>query len=121
MAWEIEYTGEFGEWWDSLTEREQESVGAAVDLLAEEGIHLTRPQSDTIRDSRNANMRELRIQSGGRPIRVLYAFDPRQTAILLIGGDKTGISDRRFYQRYVRIADNLYDQYLAELEREGLL
>ena len=64
-------------------------------------------------------MRELRIQSGGRPLRVFYAFDPRRTAILLIAGDKTG--DDRFYTRYVPIADNLYDEYIEELREEGLL
>ncbi len=63
-------------------------------------------------------MRELRVQSGGRPIRAFYAFDPRRTAILLIGGDKTG--DDRFYVKYVPVADRLYDTYLDELKREGL-
>ena len=64
-------------------------------------------------------MRELRVQSGGRPIRVLYAFDPRRAAILLIGGDKTG--DSRFYERMVPIADKLYDTYIDEITKEGLI
>jgi hypothetical protein len=64
-------------------------------------------------------MRELRIQKGGRPIRVFYAFDPRRIAILLIGGDKTG--DERFYETYVPRADTLYDEYLDELREEGLI
>ena len=64
-------------------------------------------------------MRELRVQGGGRPIRVSYAFDPRQTSILLIGGDKTGKD--RFYERYVPVADDLYDEYLDELRKEGLI
>ena len=64
-------------------------------------------------------MRELRIQSGGNPIRVFYAFDPRRVAILLIGGDKTG--DKRFYEKYIPIADQLYDEYLQEIEEEGLI
>jgi len=62
-------------------------------------------------------MRELRIQHRGRPYRVLYAFDPRRTAILLLGGDKTG--DDRWYERYIPRADDLYDEHLAELRREG--
>jgi hypothetical protein len=61
-------------------------------------------------------MRELRIQRGGRPLRVFYAFDPRRAAILLIGGDKTG--DDRFYETYIPLADKLYDEHLAELEKE---
>ena len=64
-------------------------------------------------------MRELRVQSGGRPLRVFYAFDPRRSAILLIGGDKTG--DDRFYERMVPIADQLYDVYIAEIRKEGLI
>ena len=64
-------------------------------------------------------MRELRVQSGGNPIRVFYAFDPRRVAILLIGGDKTG--DKRFYEKYIPIADELYDEYLQEIKQEGLI
>lgn len=64
-------------------------------------------------------MRELRIQSGGKPLRIFYAFDPRRSAILLIGGDKTG--DDRFYERMIPIADDLYDVYLQELKEEGLI
>ena len=57
-------------------------------------------------------MRELRVQSGGRPIRVFYAFDPRRIAILFTGGDKTGENDRQFYDEYVPKAENLYDKYI---------
>jgi hypothetical protein len=64
-------------------------------------------------------MRELRVQSGGRPLRVFYAFDPRRAAILLVGGDKTG--DDRFYEKYVPLADDLYDIHLDELRKEGLI
>jgi hypothetical protein len=64
-------------------------------------------------------MRELRIQHQGRPYRVLYAFDPRRAAILLIGGDKTG--NDRWYEEFVPIADRLYDAHLASVKREGLI
>lgn len=117
--WEVEGTDEFAEWWNGLTEREQGDVGYVVDLLVDYGVHLRRPYSAQIRNSRHSHMRELRVQSGGRPIRVFYAFDPRRSAILLIGGDKTG--DNRFYRRYIPIADRLYDEYIEELRREGLL
>ena len=69
--------------------------------------------------SKHAHMRELRVQSGGKPLRGFYAFDPRRTAILLIGGDKTG--DNRFYETIIPVADRLYDDYLAELRKEGLI
>jgi hypothetical protein len=62
-------------------------------------------------------MRELRIQHEGRPFRVLYAFDPRRTAILLLGGDKTG--NERWYTDHVPIADRLYDKHLTELDASG--
>jgi len=77
------------------------------------------PYSSGIAGSQHAHMRELRVQSGGHPLRIFYAFDPRRTAILLIGGDKTG--DDRFYDAYIPIADRLYDAYLEELRREGRL
>ncbi len=64
-------------------------------------------------------MRELRVQCGGKPIRIFYAFDPRRAAILLIGGEKTG--DKRFYKRMIPIADRLYDDYIQELQMEGLI
>lgn len=64
-------------------------------------------------------MKELRTQHQGRPLRTLFAFDPRRAAILLIGGDKTG--DKRFYERLIPIADRLFDEYLEELRKEGLI
>jgi hypothetical protein len=64
-------------------------------------------------------MRELRIQHEGRPYRILYAFDPRRSAILLIGGDKTG--NDRWYGEYIPIADRIYDEHIAQLKQEGLI
>lgn len=94
-------------------------MAAGVRLLEEQGPKLGFPFSSGVNRSRHGHMRELRIQIGGRPIRVFYAFDPRRIAILLIGGDKTG--DERFYETYVPRADALYDEYLEELREEGLI
>lgn len=69
--------------------------------------------------SRHPHLRELRVQRRGEPVRIFYAFDPRRTAILLIGGRKTG--DDRFYQRMIPLADRLYDVYLIEIKKEGLI
>jgi len=99
-----------------LSAEEQNSVAMVVDLLEERGPSLRRPYSDVIASSRHANMKELIIQHEGRPYRVLYAFDPRRCAILLIGGDKTG--DDRWYERFVPMADRLYDEHLAALQEE---
>ena len=119
MNWEVEYADEFGAWWTDLTEDEQDDVTAVVELLIEKGPSLSFPYSSGVRGSRHAHMRELRIQSAGNPIRVFYAFDPRRSAILLIGGDKSG--DGRFYRRLVPLADRLYDEHLDGLRREGLI
>jgi hypothetical protein len=115
MAWEVEVTDEFEAWWDSLSEDEQVSVSAVVELLEESGPTLPRPYSDVVRTSRHPNMKELRIQQAGRPCRILYAFDPRRCAILLVGGDKTG--NDHWYEEYVPYADKLYDRHLEELKQ----
>jgi hypothetical protein len=116
MRWEVEYTDPFGDWWSDLSETEQESVAASVRLLEEYGPYLCHPHSSQIKGSRYGPMRELRIQHDGRPFRVLYAFDPTRTAILLLGGDKTG--DGRWYEQNVPRADALYREHLAQLEKE---
>ena len=119
MACRVEYTDEFGVWWAGLGEAEQVDVAATVTLLEVRNVRLGFPHSSGIKGSRHSHMRELRVQSGGKPIRVFYAFDPVRNAILLIGGDKTG--DGRFYEVFVPIADGLYDLHLAELKKEGFL
>jgi hypothetical protein len=113
MTWEVEYTDEFGEWWEGLTEEEQESVDAGVELLEKYGPRLQFPYSGGIKGSKYSRMRELRIQYAGDPYRVLYIFDPRRVALLLIGGDKTG--DDRWYEKFVPIADRLYAEHLETL------
>jgi hypothetical protein len=119
VSWEIEYTNEFELWWQTLREEQQDDIVSVVQLLEEKGTQLPFPYSSDIKVSKNSHLRELRIQSGGKPIRIFYAFDPRRVAILLIGGDKTG--DKRFYEKYIPIADRLYEEYLQEISREGLI
>lgn len=119
MSWHVEYTNEFGEWWATLTEGEQEDVTAVAELLMEHGPELPFPYSSGIEGSRYPHMRELRVQSAGKPLRVFYAFAPTRTAILLIRGDKTG--NDRFYKKMIPIADRLYDEHIEELRKEGLI
>ena len=118
-SWEVEYTDELGSWWAGLTEAEQVSIDASVRLLEAKGPTLGFPHSSGINGSRHAHMRELRVQHQGRPYRLLYAFDPRRIAILLIGGDKTG--DGRWYEVFVPRADDLYDLHLEVSRKEGLI
>jgi hypothetical protein len=119
MVWDVEYTDEFEAWWSNeLDNAERESVAAYVGLLEELGTALEHPYSSAIRGSRYSHLRELRIQHKGRPYRVLYAFDPRRTAILLIGGAKKG---DRWYEANVRLAEKLYASHLKQLAKEELI
>jgi hypothetical protein len=110
--WEVLYTDEFGAWFETLTEDQQDAVIARVDLLEVEGPALGRPTVDTIAGSRHPNMKELRV-SKGAAIRILFAFDPRRQAVLLIGGDKTG-QWQAWYEKAIPLADDLFDDYLRE-------
>lgn len=89
VEWEILFTDEFGDWWDTLTSDQQEAVADRVELLQQSGPSLGRPTVDTLRGSAHENMKELRASKGGA-LRVLVVFDPIRRAVLLLGGDKTG-------------------------------
>ncbi|KTB79726.1 type II toxin-antitoxin system RelE/ParE family toxin [Pseudomonas syringae] len=117
MAWDVKYTDEFEDWWVALSENTQEDIDSHVRLLEERGPHLEYPFSSGLHGTRHSHMRELRVQSAAKPIRIFYAFDPTRTAILLIGGDKTG--DKRFYERMLAVADRLYDDHLAAQQNEN--
>ncbi len=115
----MEFTDAFHRWWSGLASDVRVAITARVTLLEERGATLGFPYSSGVLASRHAHMRELRLQCHGRPYRVLYAFDPRRIAILLIGGDKTG--DNRFYETMVPRADGLYDEHLSFLAEEDLI
>lgn len=115
MTWTVEHTGKFEEWWNSIDEDAQVDIDACVRLLEERGPQLPFSYSSGIATSKHSHMRELRVQSEGRPFRILYAFDPRRTAILLIGGDKQG--NDRWYEENVPVADRLYDEHLKVVEK----
>jgi len=104
-------TDEFSDWFESLQEPDKEAVAQRVDMLESSGLALGHPYSSAIKGTKYA-LRELRVQSQGRPLRVFYAFDPARQAVLLIGGDKTG--DDRFYETMVPLAERIWEQYLAE-------
>jgi len=116
VAWEVEYTDQLEVWWLTLSAEDQNSIRASVEVLEEQGPALGRPLVDTLKGSRHPNMKELRPTVGN--IRILFAFDPRRMAILLLGGDKTN-RWREWYQRMIPIADRLYDDHLNTLRKGG--
>ena len=110
--WEVLLLDEVVEWFTSLPADDRDLVTAAIDLLAAHGPMLGRPVVDHIKASRHHNMKELRPGSSGRSeIRILFAFDPRRRAVLLIAGDKAG-NWNRWYDRNTPIADDRYDEWL---------
>lgn len=112
MAWDVVVTNEFEAWWDGLLEEEQITIRAKVLLLESYGPALSRPHADVIHGSHYPNMKELRAQHNGRPYRVLFIFDPKRVAVLLIGGNKTG--NDRWYEEFVPRAERIYADYLVE-------
>ncbi|MFZ3340046.1 MAG: type II toxin-antitoxin system RelE/ParE family toxin [Terriglobales bacterium] len=116
MAWTVEVSDEFAVWYGTLADDECESVNFSVDLLEELGPSLGRPHVDTVRESRHANMKELRVQHRGSPYRILFAFDPRRAAYLILGGDKTG--DEDWYKVKIKRADQIYEKHLREIKGE---
>jgi len=113
MTWEVEVSDEFIEWYESLNEREGVSVDADVEMLHDYGPTLGRPYVDTLKGSKYSNMKELRVQHLGRPLRILFAFDPRRNAYLILGGDKTG--NASWYVDAIRRAEAIYAQHLKEI------
>ncbi len=112
--WEIEVTDEFRDWYDALTDDQQDAVNARVDLLEQEGPALRRPTVGEIKGSTyDPRMKELRCSRDGT-LRILFIFDPRRAAILLVGGDKTG-RWREWYRDAIPQADRLYAAYLDEV------
>lgn len=115
MPTEVIVTADFEKWWDGLVIEEQKSVAVVIAMLEERGVMLPFPYSSSITSS--TKLRELRIQHAGQPYRVLYAFDPKRNAILLLGGNKTG--DDRWYDTHVPKAEKLFTAYLKESGQTG--
>ena len=113
---DVVYTDEFGDWYLGLDKADQEAVVHIVGLLEARGVKLGYPHSSSLKGTKHP-LRELRKQSQGKPLRIIYAFDPRRQAVLLIGGDKTG--DDAFYNRIIPLSERLWELYLKEQE-EGL-
>lgn len=112
--WIVETTDTFDEWFNALDAADRTNVLASLLLLQERGPMLARPYADKVYGSRHSNMKELRIQSKGRPIRAFFAFDPERKAIVLCAGDK-GKNEKRFYEVMIQIADREFTLHLNKL------
>lgn len=119
MAWVVEIGDEFEPEFDALHEDVQTEVLAMSRLLQQFGPQLGRPRVDTLKGSRHANMKELRFSAAGGEWRVAFAFDTKRKAILLAAGDKSGVSEKRFYRELIRKADGRFEAHLARLKAEG--
>lgn len=111
--WQVVTTDVFDEWFDQLDDTDKTNVLASLIVLRQQGPHLARPYADTLEGSTLPNLKELRIQSKGKPIRAFFAFDPTRQAIVLCAGDKSG--DKRFYKRMIPLAEAEYSKHLQTL------
>lgn len=112
MGWTVEFHADFAVEFMGLNEEVQDELAAHVELLKAAGPQLRRPYAETLKGSVHANMKELRFDAADGVWRVAYAFDPERKAILLVAGDKSGVSQRRFYAALIRKADQRYDAHL---------
>ena len=118
MTWIVLLHDAFGNEFALMPESLQDELLAHANLLAQFGPNLGRPTIDTLKASRHANMKELRFTWSNEVWRVAFAFDPQRQAILLVGGDKGGADQRRFYKRLISVADDRYDEHLATLDQQ---
>lgn len=114
--WTIETTDTFDSWFDTLDDTDRANVLASLIVLTERGPLLARPYADTVKESAYNNMKELRVQSKGDPIRAFFAFDPERKGIVLCAGNKTG-NEKRFYEVMIPIADREFTAHLAKLNK----
>jgi len=118
VGWAVEIGDEFEPEFDALPEGVKTEILALSLLLEQFGPQLGRPRADTLNGSRHAHMKELRFSAADGEWRVAFAFDPKRKAILLVAGDKSGGSEKRFYRELIRKADDRFDAHLARLRKE---
>jgi hypothetical protein len=116
VKWVVEIGDEFEPEFDALHEDVRTEILALALLLQQFGPQLGRPRVDTLNGSRHANMKELRFAAADGEWRVAFAFDPKRKAILPVAGDKSGVSEKRYYRELIRKADERFDAHLASLK-----
>ena len=119
VIWVVEIGDEFESEFDDLHEDVQTEILVLARLVQQFGPQLGRPRVDTLNGSRHGNMKELRFSAADGEWRVAFAFDTKRKAILLVAGDKSGVSEKRFYKGLIRKADDRFEAHLARLKKEG--
>lgn len=115
MLWYVRFDVEFEHEFQLLPLAVRESLLAGARLLQDYGPQLGRPNVDTLKGSKFPNMKELRFSADGGAWRVAFAFDPTRRGIILVAGDKTGVSETRFYRSLIAKGDKRYAAHLAQL------
>jgi len=116
--WVVEFHDDFDPEFMRLSQTVQEMILARAELLRKFGPQLGRPQVDTLKGSKHSNMKELRFNADDGVWRVAFAFDTKRRAILLVAGDKSGVSEDKFYRTLIEIADRRFDQHQRALSQE---
>jgi hypothetical protein len=116
MPWRVRFHPDFAAEASGFSDTVRVELIASIRLLENFGPTLGRPAADTLKGSRHANMKELRFKADGGVWRIAFAFDPERSGILLVGGDKSGVSSSRFYKGLVSRADARFDQHLKALK-----
>jgi hypothetical protein len=115
MKWIVRFHDEFEKEFMAMAVEVQDELLARARLIATVGPTLGRPQVDTLAGSKHANMKEMRFDAGNGVWRVAFAFDPERSAILLVAGDKSGVSQKRFYRSLIDRADCRFNDHLKTL------
>lgn len=116
MTWEVKLHSAFEDEVLAFERDARIALAAATKLLADFGPQLGRPHADTLKGSRHANMKELRFEAADGEWRAAFAFDPERNAIVLVAGDKSGGSQKRFYRSLIAKADLRFSDHLESLK-----
>ncbi len=119
MAWEVLFHSDFDAEFDELSEAVQDELLAHTKLLGQFGPQLGRPRVDTLKGSHHANMKQLRFDADNGVWRVAFAFDPKRCAVLLVAGDKSGGSEKKFYRQLIIKADGRFDDHLVSVKKKA--
>jgi len=119
IVWDVEFHSDFMDEYQGLPKEVQDELLAHVEVLEIIGPQMNRPPVDTLKGSKYKNMKELRFDTCGGTWRFAFAFDPNRQAVVLCGGDKSGISERRFYKRLIAKADSRFDAHCTAIKKSG--